>query len=77
MVVQTTRRGDRAQVLLNHEEGPVVAEILNPADPECRTVKFSSLWQHNQRTWKDSVVRSANDVLDADLAAEAEKAAMA
>lgn len=70
MVVQTNRRGDRAQVLLNHEEGLVVAEILNPDDPPCRTVKFSPLWRHNHRDWKDAVARSANSVLDADRAAE-------
>lgn len=77
MVVQTTERGARAQVLLNHEEGPVVAEVLNPADPECRTVKFRPLWQPNHPTWKDSVARSAIDVLDADLAASTEGSAMA
>ncbi len=72
MVVKATKHGVRAHVLLNHSEGPVVAEILNPVDPVGRAVRFRPLWQRNHRRWKDSVAVSASAVLDGVIAADSE-----
>lgn len=74
MVVKATNRGIRAQVLLNHAEGPVIAEIHNPLEPQNRTVKFRPLWQRNSRRWKDSVSSSAGAVLDRVVTAVGEQA---
>ncbi|WP_143014927.1 hypothetical protein [Glycomyces harbinensis] len=72
MVVKATKQGVRAHVLLNHTEGPVVAEILDPVDPASRTIRFRPLWQTNRSRWKDTVTKSASEVLDDALAADTE-----
>lgn len=64
MIVRATRQGIRARVLLNHEDGPVIAEIIDPTDLEGRTIRFRPLWSRNHRTWKDAVADSARRVLD-------------